>query len=110
MAATKTAPPPTTTGSDAFKGTSKRERILRAAVDVFARSGYFNAKVSEIAKAAGVADGTIYLYFDGKEDVLVTIFREQTRSYLQSLERQLADVSRPEERIRIAIRHHLETG
>src|SRR5213078_5062357 len=91
------------------RGTSKRERILRAAIDVFARSGYFNAKVSEIAKAAGVADGTIYLYFDGKEDVLVTIFREQTRSYLQSLERQLADVSRPEERIRIAIRHHLET-
>ena len=55
MAATKTAPPPTTTGSDAFKGTSKRERILRAAIDVFAKSGYFNAKVAEIAKAAGVA-------------------------------------------------------
>ena len=91
-----------------FQGTSKRERILRAAIDVFARSGYFNAKVSEIAKAAGVADGTIYLYFDGKEDVLVTIFREHTRNYLQSLEQQLAEVSRPEERIRIAIRHHLE--
>src|SRR5712691_13478277 len=71
----------------AFAGTSKRERILRAATDVFARNGYFNAKVSEIAKAAGVADGTIYLYFDGKEDLLVTIFREHTRNYLQSLER-----------------------
>src|SRR5580765_952332 len=105
MAATKTAPPPTTTGSDAFKGTSKRERILRAAIEVFALNGYFNAKVSEIAKAAGVADGTIYLYFDGKEDLLVTIFREHTRNYLQSL----AHVRRPEERIRIAIRHHLET-
>lgn len=88
---------------------SKRERILRAAIDVFARNGYFNAKVSEIAKAAGVADGTIYLYFDGKEDLLVTIFREHTRSYLQSLERALAHVRRAEDRIRIAIRHHLET-
>jgi TetR/AcrR family fatty acid metabolism transcriptional regulator len=93
----------------AFQGTSKRERILRAAVDVFARNGYFNAKVSEIAKAAGVADGTIYLYFDGKEDLLVTIFREHTRNYLVSLELQLKDISRPEERIRVAIRHHLET-
>src|SRR6476469_2941460 len=94
--------------SDTFRGTSKRERILRAAVDVFAQNGYFNAKVSEIAKAAGVADGTIYLYFDGKEDLLITIFREHTRNYLASLERDLANVRRPEDRIRVAIRHHLE--
>src|SRR5881409_4374170 len=86
---------------------SKRHRILRAATDVFAQSGYFNAKVSEIARAAGVADGTIYLYFDGKEDLLTSIFRDHTRNYLQSLERDVANVSRPEERIRIAIRHHL---
>jgi len=87
---------------------SKRERILRAAIDVFAQNGYFNAKVSEVAKAAGVADGTIYLYFDGKEDLLTSVFREHTRSYLKSLERVLANVNRPEERMRIAIRHHLE--
>src|ERR1044071_3724150 len=95
--------------TDTFRGTSKRERILRAAVDVFAEFGYFNAKVAQIAKAAGVADGTIYLYFDGKEDLLITIFREHTRNYLQSLERELANVRQPEERLRIAIRHHLET-
>lgn len=100
-----TIPPPTETA----RGTTKRERILRAAIEVFALNGYFNAKVSEIAKSAGVADGTIYLYFDGKEDLLVTIFREHTRNYLQSLEQELAHVRRPEERIRIAIRHHLET-
>ncbi|HEX8620276.1 MAG TPA: helix-turn-helix domain-containing protein, partial [Thermoanaerobaculia bacterium] len=58
---------PTATETEPFRGTSKRERILRAAVDVFAEHGYFNAKVAQIAKAAGVADGTIYLYFDGKE-------------------------------------------
>lgn len=88
---------------------TKRERILRAATDVFAQSGYFNAKVSEIARAAGVADGTIYLYFDGKEDLLTSIFRDHTRNYLQSLERDVANLNRPEDRIRIAIRHHLET-
>src|SRR5438128_9087428 len=95
--------------AEAPRPPSKRERILRAAIDVFAQSGYFNAKVSEIAKAAGVADGTIYLYFDGKEDILITIFREHTRNYLQSLERTIANIRRPEERIRAAIRHHLET-
>ena len=88
--------------------TSKRERILRAAIDTFAESGYFNAKVSDIAKAAGVADGTIYLYFDGKEDLLINVFREHTRNYLQSLESAIRNARGPEERIRIAIKHHLE--
>ena len=92
-----------------FSGTTKRERILRAAVDVFAQSGYFNAKVADIAKAAGVADGTIYLYFDGKEDLLITIFREHTRNFLRSLQNELATVRTADERVRVAIRHHLET-
>jgi len=100
---------PTATEADSFRGTSKRERILRASVDVFAEHGYFNAKVAQIAKAAGVADGTIYLYFDGKEDLLITIFREYTRNYLHSLEQRLANVNRAEERLRVAVRHHLET-
>src|ERR1043166_970130 len=95
--ATAAAPPPAAASPTAFQGTSKRERILRAATDVFARSGYFNAKVSEIAKAAGVADGTIYLYFDGKEYILINIFREHTRNYLQSHERELANVRAAEE-------------
>jgi len=94
--------------SAAVPASSKRERILRAAIDTFAESGYFNAKVSDIAKAAGVADGTIYLYFDGKEDLLINVFREHTRNYLQSLESAIRNARRPEERIRIAIRHHLE--
>jgi TetR/AcrR family transcriptional regulator, fatty acid metabolism regulator protein len=106
MARSVTAP---SSETDSFRGTSKRERILRAAVDVFAEFGYFNAKVAQIAKSAGVADGTIYLYFDGKEDLLVTIFREHTRNYLRTLEQQLANINRAEDRLRIAVRHHLET-
>ena len=100
--------PTTLPDSESPRLTSKRERILRAAVDVFAEHGYFNAKVSQIAKSAGVADGTIYLYFDGKEDLLITIFREHVRNYLRSLEQLLANVNRAEERLRIAVRHHLE--
>src|SRR3954454_5452267 len=95
--AAATVPTPASQQTPAFQGTSKRERILRAAIDVFARNGYFNSKVSDVAKAAGVADGTIYLYFDGKEDLLVNIFREHTSSYLQSLERSLVNVRRAED-------------
>jgi TetR/AcrR family fatty acid metabolism transcriptional regulator len=94
---------------DPFAGTSKRDRILRAAIDVFAQRGYFNAKVSEIARAAGVADGTIYLYFEGKEDLLISIFREHTRGYLASLASEIANVDSAKDQMRTAIRHHLET-
>jgi TetR/AcrR family fatty acid metabolism transcriptional regulator len=55
----------------------KRERILAAAERIFARHGFFAARVSEIAKEAGVADGTIYLYFKSKDDILISLFEEQ---------------------------------
>jgi TetR/AcrR family fatty acid metabolism transcriptional regulator len=54
----------------------KRRRILEAAVRVFAKKGYFAARVSDVAKRAGIADGTIYLYFKNKEDILVSLFDE----------------------------------
>ena len=55
----------------------KRDRILKAAIRVFARKGFYSTRVSEIAKAAGVADGTIYLYFKNKDDVLISLFEER---------------------------------
>jgi len=58
------------------KSDDKRRRILEAAVRVFARKGYFAARVSDVAKRAGIADGTIYLYFRNKEDILVSLFDE----------------------------------
>ncbi|HSN82339.1 MAG TPA: TetR/AcrR family transcriptional regulator [Polyangiales bacterium] len=63
----------------------KRERILKAAVKVFAKNGFYATRVSEIAKAAGVADGTIYLYFENKDDVLITIFEEGIQQLLAIL-------------------------
>src|SRR5215207_8718517 len=58
-------------------GGDKRERILSSAMKVFAEKGFFGAKVSDIADAAGVADGTIYLYFKSKDDLLISLFEEQ---------------------------------
>ena len=54
--------------------TDKREAILRAAVKVFAQKGYFNSKVADIAGEAGIADGTVYLYFKSKDEILHSIF------------------------------------
>jgi len=68
----------------------KRDRILKAAIQVFAKNGFYATRVSEIAKAAGVADGTIYLYFKNKDDVLITIFEEGIEQLLTIL-REVAE-------------------
>ncbi len=71
----------------------KREKILRAAVKVFARKGFYAARVSEIAKAAGVADGTIYLYFENKDDVLISVFEDRITKLLVVLRDEIAKSS-----------------
>ncbi|KPK14545.1 MAG: hypothetical protein AMJ62_13065 [Myxococcales bacterium SG8_38] len=75
----------------------KRERILKAAIKVFAKNGFYATRVSEIAKAAGVADGTIYLYFKNKDDVLITIFEEGIQQLLAIL-REVAASDEPFDR------------
>ena len=72
----------------------KRERILKAAIKVFAKNGFYATRVSEIAKAAGVADGTIYLYFKNKDDVLITIFEDGIQQLLVIL-REVAASDEP---------------
>jgi len=64
----------------------KRTRILRAAEDVFAECGFFHAKVAQIARQAGVADGTIYLYFKSKDDLLICLFEERMGSICQTMQ------------------------
>ena len=71
----------------------KRERILDAAVRVFARKGFHATRVSEVAKAAGVADGTIYLYFDSKDALLVSLFEHRVQRLLTFLETELREGS-----------------
>src|SRR5579859_3863643 len=63
----------------------KRERILDAAVRVFASKGFHATRVSEVAKAAGVADGTIYLYFKSKDELLVSLFEDRLERLLAFL-------------------------
>jgi TetR/AcrR family fatty acid metabolism transcriptional regulator len=84
----------------------KRRRILEAAVHVFARKGYFAARVSEVAKKAGVADGTIYLYFRNKEDILVRLFDEVMSVHVAEARAAVhALPSVPERLLAIAERH-----
>ncbi|AXI09629.1 TetR family transcriptional regulator [Oceanobacillus sp. 143] len=63
----------------------KYNQIIEAAVKVIAENGYHGSQVSKIAKAAGVADGTIYLYFKNKEDILVTVFKEKMGQFIEEI-------------------------
>ena len=74
-------------------GGDKRERILDAAERVFARRGFYNARVADIARDAGVADGTIYLYFKSKDDLLISLFEERMER-LNELLREAIDTGR----------------
>lgn len=80
-------------------GADKRERILRAAIQVFARNGFYATRVSEIAKAAGVADGTIYLYFKNKDDVLISIFDDRLGRLIEVLDEAVAACETVDEKI-----------
>src|SRR5215471_16835117 len=86
---------------------AKRDAILRAAIDVFASRGFFNAQVADVARAAGVAAGTVYLYFKSKDDLLVSIFERSMREGLQLGRAAVADLREPTERLRRLARGHL---
>ena len=87
----------------------KRQRILRAAIDVFASKGYFAARMTDIAEAAQVADGTLYLYFEGKEHLLMSIFDGVLGRFIERLDGEIAKIDDPTEKLSIMIRLHLET-
>ncbi|HEU0032485.1 MAG TPA: TetR/AcrR family transcriptional regulator [Kofleriaceae bacterium] len=91
------------------RGGDKRERILAAAERVFARRGFFGARVSEIAKDAGVADGTIYLYFKSKDDLLISLFELRMKQVNDTLRAAIATVAAdaPIEQLRAFIRAYL---
>ena len=86
---------------------NKHHLILEAAVKVFARQGFYQSTIAQIAKEAGVADGTIYLYFKNKDDILVNFFRYKTK---QVFERFRAEVDKAEsglDKLCNLIRRHL---
>ena len=86
----------------------KRAAIIRAAIRVFAHNGYFNSKVADIAREAGVADGTVYLYFKSKEEILHSIFDRSVDEAVADARKQLDAISDPREKLREIARLHLE--
>ncbi len=87
---------------------SKRERLLKAAIKIFARDGFFKAKVEEIARLAGVATGTTYLYFKNKDDLLISIFEEEMTPIIEKMKSELANQVSPEEKITTFIIRHCQ--
>jgi TetR/AcrR family fatty acid metabolism transcriptional regulator len=86
----------------------KRESILRAATRVFARNGYFNSKVADIARAAEVADGTVYLYFKSKEEILHSIFDQNMAEAIAAGRVLIEKLRDPGEKLRRIAMLHLE--
>jgi TetR/AcrR family fatty acid metabolism transcriptional regulator len=84
----------------AARSGDKRQRILDAAVRVFAKKGFYATRVSEVAKAAGVADGTIYLYFKSKDELLVSLFEDRVERLLAFLKTELPTTVRASEKLR----------
>ena len=86
----------------------KRDAILRAAIGTFAARGFFNAQVADVARAAGVAAGTVYLYFRGKDDLLISIFERTMKDAIESGRCSLEGRAHPLDRLREIARLHLD--
>jgi TetR/AcrR family transcriptional regulator, fatty acid metabolism regulator protein len=86
----------------------KRDAILKAATRIFARNGYFQSQVADVARDAGVAAGTVYLYFRSKDDLLVSLFERTMREAIAEGRAALDTVPDPEEKLRRIARLHLE--
>jgi TetR/AcrR family fatty acid metabolism transcriptional regulator len=87
--------------------TDKRERILDAAEQIFARHGFYAAKVSDVAKEAGVADGTIYLYFKSKDELLISLFERRMHQLNAALKAAIAG-KRPRPALEAFIRTYVQ--
>ncbi len=85
----------------------KYKAILDAATEAFAEYGYFSCQVSKIAKLAGVADGTIYLYFKNKQDILVSLFAERMGQFTQEIRHEIVQCRTTQQRLASIVRTHL---
>jgi len=88
--------------------TDKHQKIIDAAVRVFAEKGFFSSRISDIAKQAGVADGTIYLYFNNKYDILISLFEEEIGKIILEVKHLLDQEEDPRRMLEIFIAQHLE--
>jgi TetR/AcrR family fatty acid metabolism transcriptional regulator len=86
----------------------KRSAILRAATKIFAGKGFFNSKVADIAAEAGIADGTVYLYFKSKEEILHSIFNDAMVKFIAEGRQELSTLDSPVDRLRKVAELHLK--
>ncbi len=91
-----------------MKSPDKHRKIIRAATKVFAKKGFFNARISDIAKEAKVADGTIYLYFNNKFDILLSVFEQEIGKLIDHVVQLLGKEDNPKTMLEIFITNHLE--
>jgi TetR/AcrR family transcriptional regulator, fatty acid metabolism regulator protein len=90
------------------KENGKYQRILEAAVKVFAEQGFHQSTISQIAREAGVADGTIYLYFKNKDDILVQFFTYKTKQVFDKFREEVDKAENSFDKLRNLIRRHLQ--
>lgn len=86
----------------------RRSVILEAAIDTFAERGFHHARVSDVAKQAGVADGTIYLYFKSKDDLLISLFEEKMEQIVEAFRSEIYHLETSQERMKSFIWLHLK--
>ena len=86
----------------------KRDALLRAAIETFAARGFFNAQVADVARTAGVAAGTVYLYFRGKDDLLISIFEKTMKEAIAAGRASIASLQDPVAQLRTIARLHLD--
>lgn len=91
-----------------MKNMDKYQRILDAAITVFAEQGFFQSTIAQIAKEAGVADGTIYLYFKNKDDILVQFYEYKTRQIFERFRGAVRQPATAQEKLRCLVRVHLQ--
>ena len=91
----------------AMKSVDKHNKIIVSATKVFAKKGFFNARISDIAKEAKVADGTIYLYFNNKFDILISVLEEEIGKIIEQIEKAIEKETDPEKMLTIFIEKHL---
>jgi len=90
-----------------MKAENKHSKIISAATKVFAKKGFFTARISDIAKEAKVADGTIYLYFNNKYDILLSVFEEEVGKIVENTEKLLSAECDPRKQLEIFVTQHL---
>lgn len=93
--------------NDLKRDKPKYKQIIDAAVIAIAQNGYHQAQVSKIAKQAGVADGTIYLYFKNKEDILISVFEEKMSLFIENLQAIIKKETSSAEKLKLMIENHL---